>query len=1365
MRKKDSKYAIGLDIGTGSVGWAAMNDSYELVKVNNQDAWGVVLFDNAQTAKDRRLFRSGRRRIERRKVRVRLLQELMAEDIAPVDKNFYIRLQESSYHQGEGKYFRSNHYNLFDGGEYTDADYYHEFPTIYHLREKLVESDEKADIRLVYLALHHIIKYRGHFLNEGGADSIEGGPRAAADELFSLLLNNYDKDLCFIGKEEDFVSALSDSKKSRSIRAEEAYNVLTKEKKDKFITALTKAAVGLKADLTDLLCIEDEEGAIKDENGKAVTICFADAQYEERKEDYASLERADILFAAEKLYAAVELNNVLRGRRLLCQAMTDKFKKHAKDLYVIRKLIRSTGDKELYNGFFRKSNGASYTGYIGDKRYGFYGGKNDKYVKTTKEELYKRVKDILTKYVPDCPDKEYVIEQMDKDDFLPLITSKDNAYVPYQLNLKELDAILEKQGKFHPCLRKNADKIRSLLTFRRPYYVGPLKGKFGWTEGVDIPKDVRITPWNFNEAIGEDGLDKLAENFISRMTNDCSLIKGEPALPLNSMLYQEYMVLNEINKIKVFDKPISIEEKKAIFDLCKARKTVKKTDIANCLNKNFNMAAKADDIGGLSDEKKVTASLSTFNDFKKAFGEDFVNSNFDALEEAVRVLTIFTDKDIRIKRIKALKVFDGKEEYLAKKNFSGWGKYSRKALYETLGNGGKCVLDLMYETNKHVNEILFDEELGFKDKFINKQEQIEKFTYEQVNDMRISPVVRRSVWNALKLTDELVKQIGGDPMYIFLEDTTEIGEKKRTKSKYDKVYQLYQAIRGGEYADIEKECRAELVKYKENKSALDNDKLYLWFIQLGKSMYSGKVIPIGKLGECEIDHIIPRSLVPDNSFENRVLVLKEENQAKGDRPVTTDIVKRMDTFWEFLYKHGFIGSKKYANLHKTEITEDDIRGFINRQLNDTGYIVRMVKELLMRRFPNADIRGIKPKLSSIMRKRFAEEGKAGFYKIRGLNNFHHAKDAYLAAVTGMFTAYSCPLWGQDRYNKALNYYIGHMEESRYKHTSTLVNKKYGFIVNLMTRTDRPDLIDIDEETGEYLWDTNRFNNVLETMSRNTCRVVRVKSRKAKSAFYDQAPLGPNGKVKGLIPMKNKDGEPMPPELYGGYSNENAEYFLIVKVKEEKKGKIKESYEFKKVPVRISICGEEVVKEYLSKFYGEEVEIVNTIYKNQLIRYRKKPGERGQLCYIASENEVQNAEEVYFNDKFEKLLYLCEKNIEAIEEACEKDPDCKYPELMKEFVKHYCYVVKLRLPMFEGFAQKLLDALSSGVYDQLTVREKAELINHMLIVSHSGAARVKINAKLGGSEVGRLGGKTIDPTVVDWIDMPLTGLYTRIKHGI
>ena len=81
MRKKDEKYALGLDIGTNSVGWAAIDCDYKLVKVNGRDAWGVVLFESANPAKDRRLSRSGRRRLERRRMRIRLLQELMAEGI------------------------------------------------------------------------------------------------------------------------------------------------------------------------------------------------------------------------------------------------------------------------------------------------------------------------------------------------------------------------------------------------------------------------------------------------------------------------------------------------------------------------------------------------------------------------------------------------------------------------------------------------------------------------------------------------------------------------------------------------------------------------------------------------------------------------------------------------------------------------------------------------------------------------------------------------------------------------------------------------------------------------------------------------------------------------------------------------------------------------------------------------------------------------------------------------------------------------------------------------------------------------------------------------------------------------------------
>ena len=69
MTKFHKPFTIGLDLGTGSVGYAVIDNEYKLVKLNGRHAWGSALFDNAQTAKARRLFRSARRRSARRKER------------------------------------------------------------------------------------------------------------------------------------------------------------------------------------------------------------------------------------------------------------------------------------------------------------------------------------------------------------------------------------------------------------------------------------------------------------------------------------------------------------------------------------------------------------------------------------------------------------------------------------------------------------------------------------------------------------------------------------------------------------------------------------------------------------------------------------------------------------------------------------------------------------------------------------------------------------------------------------------------------------------------------------------------------------------------------------------------------------------------------------------------------------------------------------------------------------------------------------------------------------------------------------------------------------------------------------------------
>ena len=74
-----TKYYLGLDIGTNSVGWAVTDESYNLCRFRGKDMWGIRLFEAAETAQERRLKRSGRRRLKRRAQRIKLLQEIFAE--------------------------------------------------------------------------------------------------------------------------------------------------------------------------------------------------------------------------------------------------------------------------------------------------------------------------------------------------------------------------------------------------------------------------------------------------------------------------------------------------------------------------------------------------------------------------------------------------------------------------------------------------------------------------------------------------------------------------------------------------------------------------------------------------------------------------------------------------------------------------------------------------------------------------------------------------------------------------------------------------------------------------------------------------------------------------------------------------------------------------------------------------------------------------------------------------------------------------------------------------------------------------------------------------------------------------------------
>ena len=82
-------YYVGLDMGTGSVGWAVTDESYQILRRHGKAMWGVRLFESAKTAEERRMFRTGRRRLDRRGWRIEILQEIFAEEISRVDPGFF----------------------------------------------------------------------------------------------------------------------------------------------------------------------------------------------------------------------------------------------------------------------------------------------------------------------------------------------------------------------------------------------------------------------------------------------------------------------------------------------------------------------------------------------------------------------------------------------------------------------------------------------------------------------------------------------------------------------------------------------------------------------------------------------------------------------------------------------------------------------------------------------------------------------------------------------------------------------------------------------------------------------------------------------------------------------------------------------------------------------------------------------------------------------------------------------------------------------------------------------------------------------------------------------------------------------------
>ncbi|MCY7093902.1 type II CRISPR RNA-guided endonuclease Cas9 [Streptococcus oralis] len=1362
---ENKNYSIGLDIGTNSVGWAVITDDYKVpskkMKVlGNTDKHfikknliGALLFDEGTTAEDRRFKRTARRRYTRRKNRLRYLQEIFSEEMNKVDSSFFHRLDDS-FLIPEDK--RGSKYPIF-ATLAEEKKYHKQFPTIYHLRKQLADSKEKTDLRLIYLALAHMIKYRGHFLYEEAFDIKNNDIQKIFNEFISIYNNTFEGNS--LSGQNVQVEAIFTDKISKSAKRERVLKLFPDEKSTGLFSEFLKLIVGNQADFKKHFDLEEK-----------APLQFSKDTYDEDLENVLGQigdDFADLFVAAKKLYDAILLSGILTvtdpsTKAPLSASMIERYENHQKDLAVLKQFIK-TNLPEKYVEVFSDQSKDGYAGYIDGK--------------TTQEAFYKKIKNLLSKF----EGTDYFLDKIEREDFLRKQRTFDNGSIPHQIHLQEMNAILRRQGEHYPFLKDNKEKIEKILTFRIPYYVGPLaRGNrdFAW---LTRNSDQAIRPWNFEEIVDKAS---SAEEFINKMTNYDLYLPEEKVLPKHSLLYETFAVYNELTKVKFIAEGLrnyqfldSGQKKQIVNQLFKEKRKVTEKDIIHYLHNVDGY----DGIELKGIEKQFNASLSTYHDLLKIIKDkEFMDDskNEEILENIVHTLTIFEDREMIKQRLAQYdSLFDEKViKALTRRHYTGWGKLSAKLINGICDKQtGKTILNYLIDDgqiNRNFMQLINDDGLSFKE-IIQKAQMVGEIddVKQVVRELPGSPAIKKGILQSIKIVDELVKVMGHAPESIVIEmarenQTTARG-KKNSQQRYKRIEDALKNLAPGLDSNILKEHPTDNIQ-------LQNDRLFLYYLQNGRDMYTGKALDINQLISCDIDHIIPQAFIKDDSLDNRVLTSSKDNRGKSDNVPSLEVVDKMKVFWQQLLDSKLISERKFNNLTKAErggLDERDKVGFIKRQLVETRQITKHVAQILDARY-NTEVNEkdkknrtvkiitLKSNLVSNFRKEFR------LYKIREINDYHHAHDAYLNAVVAKAILKKYPklepefVYG-DYQKYDLKRYISRSKDPKEVEKAT---EKYFFYSNLLNffkeevhyadgTIVKRENIEYSKDTGEIAWNKEKdFATIKKVLSLPQVNIV--KKREEQTGGFSKESILPKGNSDKLIPRKTKDIL-WDTTKYGGFDSPVIAYSILL-IADIEKGKSKKLKTIKTL-VGITIMEKAAFEENPITFL--ENKGYHNVRKENILclpKYSLFELENGRRRLLASAKELQKGNEIVLPVYLTTLLYHS-KNVHKLDE----------PEHL-EYIQKHRNEFKDLLNLVSEFSQKyvLADANLEKIQNLYADNEQADieiLANSFINLLTFTALGAPAAFKFFGKDIDRKRYTTVSEILnATLIHQSITGLYeTRI----
>lgn len=555
---------------------------------------------------------------------------------------------------------------------------------------------------------------------------------------------------------------------------------------------------------------------------------------------------------------------------------------------------------------------------------------------------------------------QYLIKQLEAN---PNISLKNQVFYR-QDYIEEFDRIWSVQAKFHPELSDSLkDEIRNHVIF----YQRPLRSQKGLVSICELEQ--------WEASITKDGKTKIKTI-------------GPKVCPKSSPLFQEFKIWQNLNNLKVNGEYLKQEDKEKLAAELSIKSEMTKTEVLKLLYENadkLDLNFKKIEGNGTQAalfkayEKIIERSGHGEYNFAKLPTDKtlkIVSDVFSALGFNTSILTFRSDieadsleqqpmfrlwhllysyegdnsksgNEKLVKKISGLYGFDTEyAKIIAEVTFEpDYGNLSSRAI--------RKILPFMKEGNDYSTACSY---AGYRHsrRSLTKNE-IETKTYKD----HLSPIVKNSLRNPVveKILNQMVNVVNsvidtyGKPDEVRIELARDLKKSRQEREEATAAISKSNA----DNDRIENILKDEFGIQHPSRNDITRYKLYEELAKNGyKTLYSDTYIPKGKLfsKEFDIEHIIPRAKLFDDSLSNKTLESKQINIDKGNKTafdfVTekygNEAAEQYKAKIENLCKNGVIGKTKGKKLLMKEKEIPD--GFIDRDLRDSQYIAKKAKEML-----------------------------------------------------------------------------------------------------------------------------------------------------------------------------------------------------------------------------------------------------------------------------------------------------------------------------------------------------------------------------------------------------------------------------------